>query len=43
MLAIEFTIPNVLPCSLAELRFERNEGIDVLIIPKPEASREFAR
>ena len=43
ILAKELAIPNMLPCSSRELIFDRNAGIDVLIIPKPAANREFAK
>ena len=43
MLATEAAIPNMLPCSLRENLFDRNAGIDVLIIPKPAANKEFEK
>ena len=44
MLAIldtELAIPNTLPCSLSVILFDRNDGMDVLIIPKPAANNEL--
>ena len=43
MLATELAIPSMLPCSLRAILFDRNDGIDVLINPKPAANKEFPR
>ena len=43
ILATEPAIPNMLPCSLREILFDRNAGIDVLISPKPAANTAFAK
>jgi len=43
ILATEPAMPKVLPCSSREILFDRNAGIDVLIIPKPAASIELAK
>lgn len=43
ILATELAMPSMLPCSLKENLFDRNEGIDVLIIPKPAATTELAK
>jgi len=43
ILATEPAIPNMPPCSLKEILFDRNAGIEVLINPKPAANKEFAK
>ena len=43
ILATEPAIPNMLPCSLREILLDRKAGMDVFIIPKPAASKEFAK
>ena len=43
MLATDPAIPNILPCWSIEILFDKKAGIDVLIIPKPAASKEFVK
>ena len=43
ILETELAIPNMLPCSLREILFDRKAGIAVLIIPNPAANNAFVK
>ena len=43
ILVTDPAIPNILPCWLIEILLDRKAGIEVLIIPKPAASKAFVK